>query len=140
MPTIVAVSRQFGSGGARIGRALAQRLGVRYADREILAEAARRLNVEEGMLEPFEERIASLWDRIGMLFALGAPDTPYVPPSLPSVSEARLFDVEREVIRSMAAHGSAVIVGRGARAARLGRPGVHLLSRAAAVACVAGDE
>jgi cytidylate kinase len=114
MATIITVSRQFGSGGARIGRALAQRLGLRYADRDILAEAARRLNVDEGLLEPFEERIASLWDRVGMLFALGAPDTPYVPPALPSVSEARLFDVEREVILSIAAHGGAVIVGRGA--------------------------
>ena len=46
MTTIVAVSRQFGSGGARIGRALAQRLGFQYADREILAAAARTLNCE----------------------------------------------------------------------------------------------
>jgi cytidylate kinase len=112
--TIVTVSRQFGSGGSKIGRALAQRLAYRYADREILAEAAKRLDVEEGMLEPFEERIATTWDRVGMLFALGAPDTPYVPPSLRSLSEARLFDVEREVILSIAAHGNAVIVGRGA--------------------------
>lgn len=114
MTTIVAISRQFGAGGARIGRAVAQRLGFAYADREILAEAARRLNVDEAMLEPLEERIATIWDRIGMLFALGAPDTPYVPPPLPSVTEARLFDVQRDVIRSIAAHGSAVIVGRGA--------------------------
>jgi cytidylate kinase len=124
MSTIIAVSRQFGSGGARVGHALAQRLAFRYANREILAEAARRLNVDEGMLEPLEERTASLWDRIGMLFALGAPDTPYVPPALPSVSESRLFDVQREVIRSIAAHGSAVIVGRGAPHILRGEPGL----------------
>jgi cytidylate kinase len=114
MATIVAISRQFGSGGAWIGRAVAQQLGFQYADREILAAAARQLNVHAADLEPMEERIASIWERIGTLFALGAPDTPFIPPTLASVTETRLFEVEQEVIKSIAAHGSAVIVGRGA--------------------------
>lgn len=114
MATIVAVSRQFGSGGARIGRALAQRLDFQYADREILAEAARALKLEAADLEPLEERTASVWERIGELFALGAPDTPFIPPTLPSVSESQLFEVEQQVIRSIAERGRAVIVGRGA--------------------------
>ena len=114
MATIVAVSRQFGSGGARIGRAVAQRLAFRYADREILAEAARALKMEANDLEPLEERTASVWERIGELFALGAPDTPFIPPTLPGVSESQLFDVEQEVIKNIADKGKAVIVGRGA--------------------------
>lgn len=114
MATIVAISRQFGSGGARIGRAVAQRLAFQYADREILAEAARALKVEAADLEPLEERTASVWERIGELFALGAPDTPFIPPSLPSVNESQLFDVEQRVIKSIAEKGKAVIVGRGA--------------------------
>lgn len=112
--TIVAISRQFGSGGAWIGRAVAQRLGFPYADREILAEAARQLQVSPEDVEPLDEHAASVWGRIGQLFALGSPDTPFIPPTLPTVSEADLFKVERRVIESIAAHGSAVIVGRGA--------------------------
>lgn len=114
MATIVAISRQFGSGGARIGRVVAQRLSFQYADREILAEAARALKVEETDLEPLEERTASVWERIGELFALGAPDTPFIPPSLPGVNESQLFDVEQQVVRRIADTGKAVIVGRGA--------------------------
>lgn len=114
MATIVAISRQFGSGGAWVGRAVAQQLGFQYADREILAAAARELNVQAADLEPMEERTASIWERIGTLFALGAPDTPFIPPTLPSVTESRLFEVEQEVIKSVAAHGNAVLVGRGA--------------------------
>jgi CMP/dCMP kinase len=114
MTTIVAVSRQFGSGGARVGRALAQRLGFDYADREILAQAARALNMHTSDLEPLEERTASLWERVGTLFALGAPDTPFIPPTLPAINESQLFAVERTVIESIAANGRAVIVGRGA--------------------------
>lgn len=114
MATIVAISRQFGSGGARVGKALAQRLGYQYADREILAEAARTLHVETSDLEPLEERTASIWERLGTLFALGSPDTPFIPPTLPSVTEAQLFDIEQQVIQRIAQQGSAVIVGRGA--------------------------
>ena len=114
MATIVAISRQFGSGGAWVGRAVAQQLGFQYADREILAAAARELNVQAADLEPMEERTASIWERIGTLFALGAPDTPFVPPTLRSVTESLLFDVEQQVIKSLAAHGNAVLVGRGA--------------------------
>jgi len=114
MATIVAVSRQFGSGGARIGRAVAQRLAFQYADREILAEAARALKMEAADLEPLEERTASVWERLGELFALGAPDTPFIPPSLPSVNESQLFEVEQQVIKRIADTGRAVIVGRGA--------------------------
>jgi hypothetical protein len=97
-----------------VGRAVAQRLGFQYADREILAEAARALHVETSDLEPLEERTASVWERIGTLFALGSPDTPFIPPTLPSVDESQLFNVEQQVIRSIASHGNAVIVGRGA--------------------------
>ena len=112
--TIIAISRQFGSGGARVGRAVAQRLGFAYADREILAEAARRLELQPEELEPLEERTAGFWARVGMLFAHGSPDTPFIAPTLPSVSEAQLFAVERQVMARIAERGNAVIVGRGA--------------------------
>jgi len=114
MTTIVAISRQFGSGGARVGRALAQRVGFRYADREILSEAARALHVEASDVEGLEERTANVWERIGSLFALGAPDTPFIPPTLPAVSEAQVFHAEERVIRTIAADGKVVLVGRGA--------------------------
>lgn len=114
MATIVTISRQFGSGGARVGKALAQRLNFQYADREILAEAARTLHVETSDLEPLEERTASIWERLGTLFALGSPDTPFIPPTLPSVNESQLFAIEQQVIQRIAQQGNAVIVGRGA--------------------------
>jgi len=114
MATIVTISRQFGCGGAWVGRALAQQLGFQYADREILAAAAQELKVHPAVIEEMEERVSSIWGRIGQLFALGAPDTPFIPPTLPSVSESKLFEVQKQIIKSLAAHGNAVIVGRGA--------------------------
>lgn len=114
MSNVVAISRQFGSGGARVGREVAQRLGFHYADREILAGAARALDVESDDLEPLEERVRGFWERLGTMFALGAVDTPYMPPPLPSVTESELLSVERKIIETLASRGGAVIVGRGA--------------------------
>ena len=123
MRTIIAISRQFGSGGAWIGRALAQRLGY-DADRDILAEASRRLNVETSELEPLEERVRTFWSGIGRVLSRGAVDGPFMPPPLPSVSEVELFAAEREIIQTIADEGSAVIVGRGAAHILRDRPDV----------------
>jgi cytidylate kinase len=122
--SVVAISRQFGSGGARVGREVAQRLGLQYADREILAEAARALNVETDDLAPLEERVSGFWESLGGMFARGAVDTPFIPPPLPQVSESELFSVQRQIIETLAAHGGAVIVGRGAAHILSGRPDV----------------
>jgi cytidylate kinase len=114
MSSVVAISRQFGSGGARVGRAVAQRLGLRYADREILAEAAKTLRVDTDDLAPLEERVRGFWERMAAMFAQGAVDTPFTPPPLPSVSEVEVFSTERTIIETMALQGGVVIVGRGA--------------------------
>jgi hypothetical protein len=72
------------------------------------------LNVETDDVEPLEERVRGFWERLGAMFTLGAVDAPFTPPVLPSVSESLLFAVERQIIETIAAHGDAVIVGRGA--------------------------
>jgi cytidylate kinase len=112
--SVVAIARQFGSGGARVGRELARRLGLHYADGEILAAAARALNVTTHDLEPLEERVCGFWERLGAICAGGPVDAPFVAPPLPGVSESELFAVERQIIETLAAHGGVVIVGRGA--------------------------
>lgn len=124
MPMVVAISRQFGSGGARVGHAVAQRLGFRYADRDILAEAAKTLNVEALEVELLEESARGFWERLGLMFAQGAADTPFTPPDLPPVSESALFAVERPIIEAIARDGNAVIVGRGGAHILADRPDV----------------
>jgi cytidylate kinase len=110
---VVAISRQFGSGGARVGLDVAQRLGFRYADREILAEAARALNMETDDLAPLEERVRGFWGTLAGMFSRGPVEGPYTP-ALPRISEAQLFDAERQIIEALSDRGGAVIVGRGA--------------------------
>ena len=44
---IIVISHQMGAGGPEIGTALAQRLGYRYVNQELLLDAARRYGLAE---------------------------------------------------------------------------------------------
>lgn len=110
---VLTISRELGSGGSFIGQAVARRLGLKYADREILRQAARLLDTEDRDLERLEERVSTFWTRTAQVFSLGGPDITYAPPSLRAVYEEDLFRVEGRIIREIAGRDSAVIVGRG---------------------------
>jgi cytidylate kinase len=62
---IVTVTRQLGSEGDAIGRALAERLGYRYLDKRGIAQAMRQYggDVEPGAPE-IEEKQPSFWERL----------------------------------------------------------------------------
>ena len=111
---VVTISRQLASGGAYIGQRLAQRLGYRYVDRDILTQAAAALGLDdERSLEHLEEQAPGWWDRIARVIGVGPPDAPFVPPP-PPVDEGVVLEAETGIIRAIADREDAVIVGRGA--------------------------
>jgi len=61
--TIVAISREMGSGGYEIGAAVAKALHFEYVDRQILLEAAHAHGVPEAKLVDVVERRLALWER-----------------------------------------------------------------------------
>jgi cytidylate kinase len=61
--TIVAISREMGSGGYEIGAAVAKALHFQYVDRQILLQAAHAHGVSEAKLVEAVERRLSLWER-----------------------------------------------------------------------------
>ena len=60
---IVTVSHEMGSGGAEIGAALAERLGYRYVDQDMISQAARQYGVGEEKLTQLDETKPSLFER-----------------------------------------------------------------------------
>ena len=60
---IVTIAHATGSGGTEIGTALADRLGCRYVDREMISEAARQYGVTEDKLQQLDETKPSLFER-----------------------------------------------------------------------------
>ena len=52
---VITIGRTFGSGGRDIGKALAAELGMKYYDKEILAEAAKESGLDEEYISLFDE-------------------------------------------------------------------------------------
>src|SRR5437016_12831469 len=61
---IIVISHQMGAGGPEIGTALAQRLGYRYVNQELLLDAARRYGLAEEKLSHLEESKTTLFERV----------------------------------------------------------------------------
>ena len=120
----VTVSRQYGAGGRRVAPALAEALGYRFVDREIVEEAARRLNVDPRLAADRDERTPALVEEIGMALAQGTPEFGFTPVQ---VGDRQLAEATRAVIESLAEAGGFVILGRGGQAILRGRADVaHL--------------
>lgn len=60
---IIIISHQMGAGGPEVGRALAQRLGYRYVDQELLLDAVRRYGLAEEKLSHLDESKPTLFER-----------------------------------------------------------------------------
>jgi cytidylate kinase len=112
--TTVTIARRMGSGGTYIGRFIAERLGLRYVDREVLQMAAERLGVECESLEPNRERVAGFWEKFLGSLSFGPPEGTYAPPPALTYSDRALFECQSGILRELAARESCVIVGYGA--------------------------
>jgi CMP/dCMP kinase len=109
-PLIITISRQLGSGGAYIGRQLAKKLSIVYANRGIITEAAKKFSVLEKDLVSRDEKICSFLQS----FLQISPFTQdaYIPPAVMPPGEYELFEAEAEIIENIAKKCSAVIMGR----------------------------
>ncbi len=106
---IIAISREFGSGGRIIGEKLAKELGYDFYDKELIELAAKKSGLSPEFIENSEEQGAS-----GFLFNLatgahtnGAFLLQYETP----VSDKAFF-AQSAVIREVAEKSDCVIVGR----------------------------
>jgi cytidylate kinase len=100
---IIAISRELGSGGRVLANALAERLDLQVHGYSLIDEIARDRNLEQRIVAQLDERLQGeieLWVQ-GML-------------------NRRLFTKEQyyvslvKAVRTLAAHGGVVIIGRGA--------------------------
>lgn len=110
-PFIITINRQLGSGGAFVGQELAKRLGIFYADREIVTRAAKDLSMLVEDVESYDEKVSSFWQSFLKMYSFGTPDG-YMPPQINIPTDRELFDAESEIIKRIAKEGSAVVIGR----------------------------
>ena len=108
---VITISRQFGTGGHEIGAALAERLGVKLLDKQILNEVASRYHVVEDAMEKIEARNPLWRDDFTDFYRQYMAKSEYNGQEQ-DVTSHQLFEAQAEVIRKIASEESCVIVGR----------------------------
>ena len=64
MKKIITISREFGAAGGTIGKAVAERLGYEYFDKELIIRAAREANLDV-------EKMVKLDEHAPLIFGFG---------------------------------------------------------------------
>ena len=116
---IVCISHATGAGGSEIGRLVAQRLGFRYVDEDLVAQAAAKGGVDPGDIADEERRKSFLKRLLDELARSGSAEGWAALGYVPSHAEQGRTGDEvrallREAIEETAATGDAVIVSHAA--------------------------
>ena len=107
--TVITIGREFGSGGHEIGTKLAQRLGVKCYDKELLAIAAKESGLCEDLFESQDEKPTNsfLYSLVMDTYSLGYTNS-YV--NMPI--NHKVFLAQFDAIKKIAQREPCVIVGR----------------------------
>ena len=103
---VIAIGRQFGSGGHDIGKALAEKLGYDFYDAEIIQMTAGTTGYLPEFVKKNEEIMTNslLYDLVNQMYL-----------NIDRQDEApkdKIFEAECQVVRDLAKKGNCVIVGR----------------------------
>lgn len=108
----ITIGRTFGSGGRALGKILAERLGIKYYDKELLLEAAEKAGLSPEFFEKNDERTPQFLTGIIPLNFGYNPIGWYNGPT--SISSDSIHKAQCEFIREIAMAHPCVIVGRSA--------------------------
>jgi cytidylate kinase len=107
---IITIGRQLGSGGREIGKKLSEEMGFAYYDREILEVTAKESGLSRRLFEEADEStrkgIPSAF--FGMRFPFFGGEAV----GFGGLSNEMLFQIQSNVIRSIAGKQSCVFIGR----------------------------
>ena len=111
----ICISHATGAEGASVGQIVAERLGFRYVDDEVIAEAAEWADLDPGLVADAERRrplVARLLGQFGD--PASSPRLPTGDSSRATPGEAEVRDVIAAALGSIAEQGSVVIVAHAA--------------------------
>ncbi|MBP5683302.1 MAG: cytidylate kinase-like family protein [Bacteroidales bacterium] len=101
---VLSIGRQFGSGGRVLGRTIADKLGMKYYDEELLSYAAQHSGIDKKLFAEKDEKpvSSSFFQNINHLIAGNN--------SL--ISDENIFKEQSDAIRKAAVESDCVIIGR----------------------------
>jgi len=102
---VITISREYGSGGHKIGQEIAKKLGIPFYDKELINITAEESGFTAEYIQENEQKLAG-----SLLEELYIQNYAYVKDEMPP-SEV-LFLVQSKIIRNISSKGPCVIVGR----------------------------
>ena len=105
--TVIAISRQYGSGGRELANILAEKLGYKLYDRQIVHMAAAQLGISdmsEAQLKEFEDKVPPLSLKFMPFYIFGMSGA--------KPMNHKMFEQEAEIVRRLANDGNCIILGR----------------------------
>ena len=118
-PFIITISRELGSGGHTVGQLLAERLGVRFSDKELIKALREEFHLTTDAIERLKgEKKDWLTSLLRKIVAMPKAenvvewDDDFVKEYRPDLSSDEIFEAEKQILRGIAEEGSCVIAGR----------------------------
>jgi len=107
---VITIGRQCGSKGKLIGQKLAEALGVKCYDKELLAEAAKHSGLCEELFETHDEKPTNsfLYSLVMDTYSLGYTTSAYMDMPI----NHKIFLAQFDTIKKLADEESCIIVGR----------------------------
>jgi cytidylate kinase len=110
---IITISRQYGAGGAEVARRVAEALGWRVVDNELIDRVASRAGLPAAEVAEREERAPGFLERLSRALSRMSPELfQAAADKVPEPEEAALARVTEAVVAELAAEGRVVLVGR----------------------------
>ncbi|MBE6769300.1 MAG: cytidylate kinase-like family protein [Ruminococcaceae bacterium] len=107
---VITIGRQYGSGGAEIGKRLAQELGIKFYDKELINLAAKESGFSEQILKDYDEKPTN-----SFLYSLSLGSYSYDSTSFGNINVPitdKVFMAQAQIIRDLAEKEPCVIIGR----------------------------
>lgn len=105
---IITIGRQYGSGGKELGQKLAEKLGFKFYDEELVTMAAENSNMHASVLHQADEKATK-----SLLYSIvTGMDSRFLNPYHELPINDKLFIEQSNIIKSLAEKGDCVIVGR----------------------------
>ncbi|WP_420238980.1 AAA family ATPase [Telmatobacter bradus] len=122
---VLTVNREFGSGGGRIAQQVAERLGWKLLDRDIIDAIAYEAHVDAKIVGRYDEHVASWLSRLNQQAMRGAALAAGIELAANSVFDAEeMVKISQKIIEQAWKDGNCVIVGRGSQCVLQHKPDV----------------
>jgi cytidylate kinase len=110
----VTIAREYGSGGADIGRKVAELLGWNCIDKQIIERVAAMGKIDAQWAETADEHVIAWWERILQSFRRGGPEMYLGETQELCVDHDTLQHFTARVIQESSKVGNCVLIGRSA--------------------------